>query len=152
MEQGVASDMSILESIKTGFTLESLDLKRYSPLSLAFIGDSVFDLVVKTVMVEKANCPANVLHKRTSAIVKAQSQSGMAQWYLDNDILSDEEHDIYRRGRNAKSATTAKNASVSDYRRATGVEALVGYLYLTGRTDRIVELIRIGMEAIGAPV
>lgn len=145
MEQGVAG-RSILEDIRSQFLLKDVDVNSYSPLSLAFIGDSVFDLVVKTVMVEKANCPANVLHKRTSSIVRAESQARMAQWYLDNDILSEEESNIYRRGRNAKSATTAKNASVADYRRATGVEALIGYLYLLGRTDRLVELIKLGME------
>ena len=145
MEQGVAG-RSILEDIRSQFLLKDVDVNSYSPLSLAFIGDSVFDLVVKTVMVEKANCPANVLHKRTSSIVRAESQARMAQWYLDNDILSEEESNIYRRGRNAKSVTTAKNASVADYRRATGVEALIGYLYLLGRTDRLVELIKLGME------
>ena len=152
MEQSIAADISILDNIKSQFLLKDMDVKRYSPLSLAFIGDSVFDLVVKTVMVEKANCPANVLHRKTSMVVKAESQSRMAQWYLDNDILSEEENDILRRGRNAKSATTAKNASVSDYRRATGVESLIGYLYLLGRTDRLVELIRLGMKAIGEDV
>lgn len=152
MEQGLASGISILENIRSQFLLEGMEVNRYSPLALAFIGDSVFDLVVKTVMVEKANCPASVLHRRTSAIVKAESQSKMAQWYMDNDILDEEENAVYKRGRNAKSATTAKNASVSDYRRATGIEALIGYLYLTGKTDRLVELIRLGMEAVDAAV
>lgn len=150
MEQVITEDISILDNIRTQFLLKDMDVKRYSPLALAFIGDSVFDLVVKTVMVGRANCPANILHRRTSSIVRAQSQSRMAQWYLDNNVLNDEEADILRRGRNAKSATTAKNASVSDYRRATGVEALVGYLYLLGRTDRLVELIKLGIEAVGA--
>lgn len=150
MEQGIASEINILESIRSQFSLKDINVNRYSPLSLAFIGDSVFDLVVKTVMVEKANCPANVLHRKTSAIVRAEFQSKMAQWYLDNGILDEEENDIYRRGRNAKSATTAKNASVADYRKATGVEALIGYLYLNNRTDRLVELIRLGMEAVGS--
>lgn len=150
MEQGIASEINILESIRLQFSLKDINVNRYSPLSLAFIGDSVFDLVVKTVMVEKANCPANVLHRKTSDIVRAEFQSKMAQWYLDNGILDEEENDIYRRGRNAKSATTAKNASVADYRKATGVEALIGYLYLNNRTDRLVELIRLGMEAVGS--
>ena len=72
----------------------------------------------------------------------------MAQWFLNNDMLSEEEQGIYRRGRNAKSPTTAKNASVSDYRMATGVEALIGYLYLKDRTERLVELIKAGMDRI----
>ncbi|MBR4719850.1 MAG: ribonuclease III [Lachnospiraceae bacterium] len=148
MEQGIASGISILNNIKEQFSLKEMDVNSYSPLSLAFIGDSVFDLVVKTVIVGRANCPANVLHRRTSNIVKAESQSRMAQWYIDNNILSEEENNIFRRGRNAKSVTTAKNASIADYRRATGVEALIGYLYLMGRTDRLVELVKLGMEAV----
>ena len=141
-------DRSILDNIKDRFGLKDIDVDSYSPLALAFIGDSVFDLVVKTVVVEKANCPANKLHRKTSEIVKAQSQSEMAKWFLENDILSEEEQSIYRRGRNAKSPTTAKNASVGDYRRATGVEALTGYLYLKNRTERLVELIMLGMNAV----
>ena len=141
--------ISILDNIREQFVLKDIEPSQYSPLALAFIGDSVFDLVVKTVLVERANCPANVLHRRTSGIVKAQSQAKMAQWFIDNDILTEEEHNIYRRGRNAKSATTAKNASVADYRKATGVEALIGYLYLLNRTERLVELIKTGMDAAG---
>jgi ribonuclease-3 family protein len=148
VEQGVGCDTDILDNIKSQFGLDDIDPARYSPLTLAFIGDSVFDLVVKTVMVERANCPANVLHRRTSSIVKAQSQAQMAQYYLDNDLLTEEELTIYKRGRNAKSATTAKNASVSDYRKATGVEALTGYLYLCKRTGRLVELINKGIDAV----
>ena len=139
-------DLSILENIKLKFELSDIDVNAYSPLTLAFIGDSVFDLVVKTVVVERANRSANALHKKTSSIVKAESQARMAAWFLDNDILSDEELAVYRRGRNAKSPTTAKNASVGDYRKATGVEALIGYLYLNNRTDRLVDLIKAGIE------
>lgn len=140
-------EVSILENIKDKFDLADIDVNSYSPLSLAFIGDCVFDLVVKTVVVERANRSANVLHRKTSALVRAQSQSRMAAFFLDNDILTEEELAIYKRGRNAKSPTTAKNASVGDYRRATGVEALIGYLYLKNRTDRLVDLIKMGIEA-----
>lgn len=143
-------DLSILENIKEKFELSDIDVNAYSPLALAFIGDCVFDLVVKTVVVERANRSANALHRKTSSIVKAESQARMAAWFLDNDILSNEELAIYRRGRNAKSATTAKNASVGDYRKATGVEALIGYLYLNNRTDRLVDLIKAGIEGTGA--
>ena len=137
---------TILCNIKSQFQLEDKDIKQYSPLTLAFIGDCVFDLVVKTVIVEMGNCSANKLHIKTSKIVKAESQAKMADMFADNGILSEEETGIYRRGRNAKSYTTAKNASVSDYRKATGVEALIGYLYLENRMDRLVELIKTGMN------
>ena len=145
---GLRMDVSILSNIREQFKLDDIDPARYSPLALAFIGDSVFDLVVKTVLVEKANCPANVLHRKTSGIVRAQSQAGMAQLFLNNEMLSDEEQAVYRRGRNAKSPTTAKNASVTEYRMATGVEALIGYLYLENRTERLVELIKAGMGEV----
>ena len=141
-------DVSILENIKDKFELSDIDVNSYSPLSLAFIGDCVFDLVVKTVMVEKANRSANILHRKTSVIVRAQSQARMASWSTEEGILSDEELAIYKRGRNAKSATTAKNASVGDYRKATGLEALIGYLYLNNRTARVVELIKTGMDLL----
>ena len=141
-------DQGILENIRLKFGLSDIDVNAYSPLSLAFIGDCVFDLVVKTVVVERANRSANTLHRKTSSIVRAQSQASMAAWFIENDILSDEELAIFKRGRNAKSATTAKNASVGDYRRATGLEALIGYLYLNNRTDRLVDLIKTGMDAI----
>ena len=141
-------DQGILENIRLKFGLSDIDVNAYSPLSLAFIGDCVFDLVVKTVVVERANRSANTLHRKTSSIVRAQSQASMAAWFIDNDILSDEELAIYKRGRNAKSSTTAKNASVGDYRRATGLEALIGYLYLNNRTDRLVDLIKTGMDAV----
>ena len=141
-------DLSILENIKTSFGLSDIDVNSYSPLTLAFIGDCVFDLVVKTVVVETANCPANKLHKKTSSIVKAKSQSLMAGWLLDNDMLTGEEQAIMKRGRNAKSPTTAKNATVGDYRRATGLEALIGYLYLSNRTERLVEIIKACMTNV----
>ncbi|MCR5002419.1 MAG: ribonuclease III [Lachnospiraceae bacterium] len=141
-------DQSILENIKDKFGLADIDVNGYSPLSLAFIGDCVFDLVVKTVVVERANRSANILHRKASRIVKAQSQAQMVMWFIEKGILSDEELAIYKRGRNAKSVTTAKNASVGDYRKATGLEALIGYLYLKNRTSRIVELIKTGMDMI----
>ena len=142
-------DESILENIKDKFGLADIDVNGYSPLSLAFIGDCVFDLVVKTVVVERANRSANILHRKTSRIVRAQSQAQMVMCFIEKGILSDEELAIYKRGRNAKSPTTAKNASVGDYRKATGLEALIGYLYLKNRTSRIVELIKTGMDLTG---
>ena len=106
----------------------------------AYIGDGVFDLVIRSVVVGKGNTRPNQLHHRTSQIVKAHTQAVIIQ-YLE-PMLTEEEADIYRRGRNAKSATMAKNATMADYRKATGLEALVGYLYLTDRFDRLVSLIK----------
>lgn len=138
--------IGMLENIQKQFALKEVNANSYSPLTLAYIGDSVFDIVIKTVVVEQANCAANKLHKKTSALVKAASQAQMAEFLLP--LLSEEERNILRRGRNAKSYTIAKNATHSDYRKATGLEALVGYLYLKGRTGRLVELIKAGVDSV----
>ena len=136
--------LSLLKKLKSEFECDEVDLRNYSPLTLAFLGDCVFDLIVRTVIVERGNRAPESLHKKKSAIVKAGTQSKMAEVLLDS--LSEEEIAVYKRGRNAKSYSVAKNASVSDYRRATGFEALIGYLYLLGKTDRILELVKTGME------
>ncbi len=138
--------IGMLENIQEQFALKEINANSYSPLTLAYIGDSVFDIVIKTVVVEQANCPANMLHKKTSALVKAATQARMAEFLLP--LLSEEEQNILRRGRNAKSNTIAKNATHSDYKKATGLEALIGYLYLKGRTARLVELIKVGVDCV----
>ena len=96
---------------------------------------------------DRGNTRANELHHRTSHIVKAHTQAEMAEKLLP--VLTETENDIYRRGRNAKSPTMAKNATMSDYRKATGFEALMGYLYLTDQFERIVVLVKEGLAAIG---
>lgn len=135
--------LSLLESIKKEFNCKQMDVRAYSPLTLAYIGDAIYELVIRTVVVSRANMPANLLHKVTVRYVNAGIQSKMIQ--LLQEELTEEETDVYKRGRNAKSYTTAKNASVADYRKATGFEAVVGYLYLTNRTDRIIELVTKGI-------
>ena len=135
---------SIVDRIRETFPMKEVDIRTYSPLTLAYIGDGIFDLVIRTLVVAKGNTSANQLHRTTSQIVKAHSQAMMAQ--AIGDVLSPEEEDVYRRCRNAKSHTMAKNASVTDYRSATGFEALMGYLYLTRQEDRMMELISYGME------
>jgi len=123
-----------------------VDIRTYSPLALAYIGDGVFDLVIRSVVVGKGNTSANRLHVRTSQIVKAHTQALIIEYLLPQ--LTEEEADIYRRGRNAKSPTMAKNATMSDYRKATGLEALVGYLYLTDQFERMVELIKSAADGL----
>jgi ribonuclease-3 family protein len=132
--------------IKTQFDIRDVDIKTYSPLSLAYIGDGVFDLVIRSVVVAKGNTRASQLHRRTSQIVKAATQARMAE--VLEPHLTGTELDVFRRGRNAKSPTMAKNASMSDYRKATGFEAMVGYLYLTDQFERIVELTKLACDAL----
>lgn len=126
------------------FHLEEKDLRTYSPLTLAYIGDGVYELVIRTVLVKKGNCPVNQLHRKASSLVKAASQSAMMEFI--EPMLTEEEHSVYRRGRNAHSPTMAKHATMADYRRATGFEALMGYLYLKEDFCRIVELVRAGIR------
>lgn len=135
---------SFVEYLKEEFRLEDKDVRTYSPLTLAYIGDAIFDLVIRTLLVKKGNCQPNKLHERASRIVKASAQAQMIEQLMPD--LTDEEINIYKRGRNAKSYTKAKNATVSDYRRATGLEALMGYLYLKEDTKRIIELIKKGLD------
>lgn len=125
---------------------EDIDAKQYSPLTLAFLGDNVYELVNRTVLVSQANAPVNKLNKKTSALAKAAAQARMANLLLDD--LTQEERAIFKRGRNAKSYTMAKNASMHDYRHATGWEALMGYLYLRGEYGRLVFLIHEGQKRL----
>ena len=138
MEKGIDS------YIRERFGIRDVDIRTYSPLTLAYIGDGVFELIIRTIMVRQENCPVQKLHKRTSTLVKAENQAMMMDRLMPH--LTEEEEGIYRRGRNAKSYTKAKNASTGVYRKATGFEALIGYLYLQKKTERIIELVTLGLE------
>ncbi len=139
--------ISLLKQLQQEFKCKEVDIREYSPLTLAYIGDGIYDLMIRTIVVERGNRSANQLHKTAVKYVNAGLQSAMIEALMDN--LTDEEITVYKRGRNAKSYTKAKNASRSDYRKATGLEALFGYLYLQDRTDRIIELIKQGLEKLG---
>ena len=133
--------------IREEFQIKEADIRTYSPLTLAYIGDGIFDLVIRSVVVGQGNAKANTLHYRTSHIVKAHTQAEIIHKLLPH--LTDEEQAVYRRGRNANSHTMAKNATVSDYRKATGFEALMGYLYLTDQMERMMFLIKKGLAELG---
>lgn len=125
------------------FGLEAVDLKTYSPLTLAYIGDAVYELVIRSIIVEKGNAPVNKLHKRSSQLVKAKSQAEAAVKLMD--VFTEEELVVYKRGRNTRSHTMAKNADMMDYRMATGFEAVMGYLHLKQDYARIIELVHMGI-------
>ena len=116
------------------FTKE--EAKRLNPLQLALIGDGVYEVFIRTyILSTNTNLSAHKIHKEAIIFVKAKGQSDIM--HIVEEELSEEELYIYKRGRNAKSPTVPKNADVRDYRMATGFEALVGYLYLTGNTERL---------------
>ncbi|MGN0497313.1 MAG: Mini-ribonuclease 3 [Lachnospiraceae bacterium] len=126
------------------FQIEHGDAAAYSPLALAYIGDAIFDVMVRTIVVSKVNKQVNKYHKDVSKIVCAPAQAKML---LDiYDRLTEEEQNIYRRGRNANSYSKAKNASRSEYRIATGFEALLGYLYLKEDFNRLTDIVKMALD------
>ena len=131
--------------IKEQFGIAEVDIRTYSPLTLAYIGDGIYDLVIRSVVVGKGNTRAGELHKRTSQIVKAHTQAEMMEVLLP--LLTEEEADIYRRGRNAKSPTMAKNATMSDYRKPPGFQALLGRRSLQDEFGRLVHRVTTGVAA-----
>jgi ribonuclease-3 family protein len=131
--------ISMSAYIKKAWKLPDTDIKSYSGLTLAYIGDAIYDLVIRTYVVEHGNAPVNKLHKQVVKLVQASAQAKL--YHTIQDMLTEEEEAIYKRGRNAKSFTSAKNADIIEYRTATGLEALIGYLYLTSQTVRLLELI-----------
>ena len=126
--------------------VKEIDAASCSPLVLAYIGDCIFDLIIKTMVVGKGKRQVHKMHEETSHYVQASSQSFMMR--AMQECLTAEEHAVYRRGRNARSVSPAKNQSITDYRRATGFEALIGYLYLKGEYQRLIELVNIGLQSM----
>ena len=128
------------------FQMEEVDIREYSPLTLAYIGDCIYDLVIKSLVINDGNKQVNKLHQETSRLVQASAQSLMMRTMQEH--LTEEEHAVYKRGRNAKSVSPAKNQSITDYRRATGFEALLGYLYLKKDYKRLLDLVKIGLDSL----
>jgi len=146
MEEG----LNIFQQIKAEFSCGEEDIKTYSPLTLAYIGDGIYDLIIRTVVVGRGNLPAEKLHKRVIQYVNAGTQAAMIEAIVGD--LNEEEAAVYKRGRNAKSYTKAKNASIGDYRKATGFEALMGYLYLQDKMERAIELIKAALAKINLEI
>lgn len=143
MEESIR-DTGFRADILASFPGKQQDIRSYSPLALAYIGDAVYDLIIRTVVVGRANRPVNELHRTVVKYVSASAQSRIVQALMES--FTEEERSVYRRGKNSKPHTTAKNASVADYLKATGFEAVIGHLYLTDRMDRALELVRTGLE------
>ena len=129
MEKGVTN---LMEEIREAFALKDVDIRSYSPLVLAYIGDGIYELVIRSLLVGHGNAHASTLHKKASSLVNAAAQS--ARTGRIKYQITQEEQQIFRLGRNA------------NYRRATGFEALMGYLYLSGQTERLLELVKLGLE------
>lgn len=115
--------------------LDEREARMKNPLVLAYIGDTVYDLYMRAEAVREKGGSVNMLHRLVCGKVNAKAQS-LAAKALEA-VFTEEEADVFRRGRNAKSGTTPKNMAIGDYHRATGLEAVVGYLFLTGKLDRL---------------
>lgn len=150
MEEGINNKINedkttdFVETIKTQFHLKPVEAALYSPLVLAYLGDCVYEIILRTVIVCHGNTSVNNLNKKASYFAKATTQSKMVKQLMEH--FTEEEKQIFKRGRNAKSVTVAKHASIADYRMATGWEALVGYLYLKEKYDRLVTLTKLGIQ------
>ena len=142
---GSEQDKDILSQIIERFGMPAKDVNAMPALTLAYIGDCIYELVIRTLLVERGLTHVSELNKNAVGYVKASAQKDM--YHAVEDKLSEEEAAVFRRGRNVKSSSCPKNASVTDYHTATGYEALMGYLFLKGRTDRITELVKTGIEA-----
>lgn len=129
-------ELNLLNDICT--PLSEPQARMYSPLTLAFLGDAVYSLMVRDMLTKQANKPTGKLHKESVKLVNAAFQAEMIRTLLPH--LTEDEAAVFKRGRNAHSAHSPKNQSEADYRYATGFEALFGYLYLSGQTQRLKEL------------
>jgi len=124
------------------------DVRRMNSLALAYVGDTIYDLFVRTLLACSRALPVHDLHVEASERVNAGAQARAARALMDE--FTAEELAVFRRGRNAKTRTVPKNANVGDYRAATGLEAVLGFLYLTGREERAFELLSKAMPPIEA--
>lgn len=133
------------KSVNDYFNFE-LSPSQVSPLSLAYIGDAVYEMYIRSYIMHKANMPVSKLHKAATHYVSAKSQADIIKKIAGD--LSEEELSVYKRGRNAHSYTSAKNADIVDYRMATGLEALIGFLYIKKDTKRLEEVISKCIDAV----
>ena len=136
-----------LNCFKEAMKLKEVEAREYSPLALAYLGDAVYELAIRTFIMNHGNTQVNKMHKKTAGLVKAEAQANF--YKVLEEELTEEEKAVYRRGRNAKSVTMAKHATMKDYRMATGFEALMGYLYLTEQMERMAELLGHGLKTLG---
>ena len=146
MEEG----LTLLEEIRRKFCVSGVDIRTYSPLTFAYIGDAIYEMVIRTLIVDQGQRAANSLHKHTTRIVCAQTQAKLIDALMDS--LTEEELVIYRRAKNAKLNSTAKNPTIQEYRKATAFEAVCGYLYLTNQTNRLLDLVKKGIELLAIEI
>ncbi|HHW48081.1 MAG TPA: Mini-ribonuclease 3 [Clostridiaceae bacterium] len=134
------------ENVLNEFNIKQSDVAQLPPLVLAYIGDTVYEVYIRTMVISEGIAPVHKLHRRSTEFVKAKAQSDIIHGIIG--FLSEEEQDIVRRGRNAKSGTIPKNADVTEYKYATGFESLLGYLYLKREFSRLIEVLKMSVSVI----
>ncbi|MCA5014207.1 MULTISPECIES: Mini-ribonuclease 3 [unclassified Enterococcus] len=125
------------------------DYTQLNGLALAYVGDAIYEIYIRDYLVEQGQTKPNTLHRMATHYVSAKAQAFLIQAMLEEKILNETEETMYKRGRNAKSHTSAKNADITTYRIATGFESLMGYLHLTKQTERLEELIDWCIKKVG---
>ena len=125
---------------------ENAEINSFSPLSLAYIGDAVYEVYIRSHVMNNGNMQVNKFHREATRYVSANAQSNIIHRIME--FLTEEEISVFKRGRNAHSYTSAKNADIVAYRHATGFEALIGYLFILKQFDRINEIVKMSIEAV----
>lgn len=122
-----------------------MDYRQCNGLTLAYMGDAVYELHIRDYIVSKGYSKVNDLHKRVIKFTSGNAQAAIMHYLLEKELLTEEEQNIFKRGRNSHVHTARKNMNLQDYLDATGFEALIGYLYLSGNMDRVNEIIKIAI-------
>ncbi|WP_240377845.1 Mini-ribonuclease 3 [Bacillus piscicola] len=125
-----------------------VDIKQLNALALAYVGDSIYDLYVREHLILSGRVRPHLLHRSSVSFVSAFAQAKVLFKLLEENMLTEEEQAVARRGRNAKPGTVPKNTDLNTYRHSTAYEALLGYLYLLGRTERLEEVISFAINTI----
>lgn len=125
------------------------DHTQLNGLALAYVGDAIYEIYIRDYLIEQGETKPNKLHRAATNYVSANAQAYLIKKMVEEQLMTSEEEIYYRRGRNAKSHTSAKNADIATYRMATGFEALMGYLHLTKQTERMEELICWCIQKVG---
>ena len=146
-KEGGAERVTLRQEVCAAFPHRPVDIRTYSPLTLAFLGDGVYSVLVRTIAVSMGNRQAHKLHEATGKLVSARAQARIGD--AIRELLTKEEERIYHRGLNANPSHHAKNASLEEYLKATALETLCGYLYLQDNTERFLDLLKEGMERAG---
>lgn len=133
------------------YVLRDMDVKQLNALALAYMGDAVYEQAIREHLLRSGRVKPNILHREATRYVSAKSQAGILQEMLATDFLTEEEQAVMRRGRNAKSGSVPKNTDVGTYKSSSGYEAVLGYLYLLDKAERVEQLITESIRIIERP-